>query len=112
LADLGALQGKTATEIEADVTKQGYSGVTANSGGKVFTKDVGNGRTMSVRVDPPTIRNPPKGFADEVAHCHKESVPTSAITNGNYPPSTPNQLKFDDMGRVSTDVRAVHIPIK
>lgn len=111
LSDLGELKGKPAADIEAELTKDGYSGVNGFGGGKVYTKDLGNGRTMAVRIDPATVRTPPKGFADEVAHAHKESVPTSAITSGNYSPKAPDLLRFDDMGRVSTDPRAVHIPI-
>jgi hypothetical protein len=63
-----------------------------------------------VRLDPATVRSPAKGFADEVDHGHKEIVPTSSVTAGNYPPSAVT-TKMDDSGSASTDKRAQHIPI-
>jgi hypothetical protein len=111
LKKIGSLSGKDQKNIEADLVSRGYNSATAHSGGKVLTKDLGNGRTMAVRLDPPTVRNPPKGFADEVPHAHKESIPTSTVQNGNYP-NGPHVRKFDDAGNTSSDPTAVHIPTK
>lgn len=109
---LGPLSGKSQNDIEADLQKQGYTGVKANSGGKVYTKDLGNGRVMAVRLDPAMQRNPPKGFADETPHAHKETLPTAEVSNGNYKPSAKGLMKFDDAGQPSGDPRKVHIPTK
>ncbi len=107
---LGPLQGKTEAEIETELVKQGYSGVNANSGGKVFTKDLGNGKAMAVRLDPAKTRVPPKGFADEVQHAHKESIPASELKNGNYSPAAKGLTKFADDGKPSVDPKKCHIP--
>jgi len=110
LDQLGPLGGKSQSDIEAQLLVQGYTGVKANSGGKVFTKDLGNGKTMAVRLDPAMQRNPPKGFADEKPHAHKESVPSAAVSNGNYSPTSSGLTKFDDLGKPSSDPGRVHIP--
>ena len=112
LAALGPLEGKTKSEIEATLAEQGYTSVKANSGGKVYTKDLGNDKTMAVRLDPAMNRQPPKGFADEVPHAHKESLPTSAVSAGNYSPGAAGLTKFDDAGQPATAPAKVHIPIK
>lgn len=113
LEKLTEFNGKTEAEIEAKLQELGYDGpVTANSGGKVYTKDLGNGRTIGVRLDPPQVRVEPKGWADELPHAHKESVPTTAVQDGNYSYRTPNKLTFDDRGKISNSAADIHIPIK
>ena len=112
LDDLGRLQGRKEAEIEQQLKKQGYSGpVVANSGGKIYTKDLGNGKTVAVRLDPAEVRTPPRGYADEVLHAHKETVPTSEVSAGNYSHKAKGKTRFDDNGHPSSDQRAVHIPI-
>jgi hypothetical protein len=118
LDKLGPLEGLSAEEIESKLKEQGFSGpVSAKSGGKVFVKDVGNGRTIGVRLDPAqptgpgTKRLTPKGWADEIPHSHKESVPTSEVKDGNYEPTAPDKLTLDDSGNPSADKKATHIPM-
>ena len=65
--------------------------------------------TASIRLDPANVRKRPKGFADEVPHAHKEIVPTNQVVDGNYPQTAASTL--NDLGNVSTDKRATHIPI-
>lgn len=67
-----------------------------------------DGTAVAIRVDPPMVRANPKGFADEVPHVHKETVPTNKITNGDYSPS--DATKFNDLGVPSNDPRQTHIP--
>lgn len=110
LSTLPQFAGKSKAEIERSLRRRGYSSVPAHSGGKVWTKGMPDGSTVAVRVDPPMVRTPPKGFADEVAHAHKEVVPTSAVTGGNYPASAAS--KFGDTGLPSTGPADAHIPIK
>jgi hypothetical protein len=105
---LGQLQGKSKVDIEAQLTAQGYSSVPANNGGTIWTKAGADGNTAAVRIDPAMVRANPKGFADEVSHVHKEIVPSSAVSNGNYPPSAATTL--DDFGNPTTDPRLTHIP--
>jgi hypothetical protein len=69
-----------------------------------------DGTTAAVRVDPATVRTPPKGFADEVPHAHKEFVPTSAVQSGNYPNSA--ATKLNDAGLPAANKAEAHIPIK
>jgi len=106
---VGPLQGRPQADIEADLKKQGYSGVTAKSGGKVYTKDLGDGRTAAVRLDPYNPRSP-AGYADAVPHAHKETLPSTAVSGGNYSNQAAGLTKFDDTGKPSTDMKAVHIP--
>jgi len=120
---LGPIEGLTPEEIEAKLKDQGFAGpAKAKSGGKVFTKDVGNGRTIGVRLDPaeatgPGTRRPEaKGWADEKPHSHKESVPSSEVHDGNYDPRAKEKLIFDDAGKVrnpkaASDKDATHIPM-
>jgi hypothetical protein len=86
LKNLPALSGKTTSETEALLKSRGYTSVSANNGGTVWTKNLPDGNTAAVRLDPPTIRSAPKGYADEVAHAHKEIIPTSKVAAGNYSP--------------------------
>jgi len=88
----------------------GYSAVPANSGGKVWTKSLPDGTTAAVRVDPAMVRTPPKNFADEVAHAHKEIVPTSSVVSGNYPPGA-TTARLDDLGNPASAPGQIHIPI-
>ena len=50
--------------------------------------------------------------ADEVAHAHKEIVPTDKVTNGNYKPK--HAQTYDDLGSPTSknDWDANHIPIQ
>ena len=106
---LGELEGKTEAEIEAKLKEKGYTSVTGNNGGKIWTKPTADGNTSVVRIDPAKIRNPPKGFADETPHIHKEIVPTNKVTNGNYKPS--DAIKLNDKGQPSSEPAEVHIPL-
>jgi hypothetical protein len=66
-------------------------------------------RIQSKTPDPLEFpRTPPKGFADEVAHVHKEIVPTDKVSNGNYAPSA--ATKLNDAGVPTSDPREAHIP--
>lgn len=86
----------------------GYTSVTGNNGGTIWTKALPDGNTAVVRVDPAMVRAKPKGFADEVPHVHKEIVPTSKVSSGNYKPA--DATKLDDCGVPSTDPGKTHIP--
>jgi hypothetical protein len=58
-----------------------------------------------------TTRTPPLGFADEVPHAHKESVPSAAVSKrGNYDPS--RATKYDDAANKTDEPRRTHIPIR
>ena len=67
-----------------------------------------DGNTAVVRIDPAMVRARPRGFADEVPHIHKEIVPTSKVTSGNYAPA--DATKLDDACIPSTDPSKTHIP--
>ena len=83
----------------------------ARSGGDVWTKSMPKGQTAAVRVDPAVVRNPPRGFADEVPHAHKEIVPTSEVgRRGNYDGSRATTL--DDTAVKTNDPARTHIPIQ
>jgi len=108
LKDLGELKGKSKTEIQQILAQRGYSAVPAHSGGEVWTMHLPDGTTAAVRLDPAMVRTPPKGYADEVPHAHKEVVPTSSVVNGNYQAAS---TKLDDHGNPATAPNQVHIPI-
>jgi hypothetical protein len=110
LRDVGTLQGKTRAEIENMLQQRGYTAVENNAkNGWVWTKNHPDGTTSAVRIDPPKVRNPPLGRADEVAHAHKEIVPSAKVVNGNYDP--PFATTLDDLGNLSVVHSATHIPI-
>ena len=44
------------------------------TGGKVWTKNMEDGNTVGVRIDPAKQRRNPLGHSDEVPHAHKEKV--------------------------------------
>lgn len=90
------------------MTALSFSQITGNNGGTIWTKTAADGNTAAVRVDPPMVRQNPKGFADEVPHVHKEIVPTKDVSNGNYPPSA--ATKLNDSSNSSSDPRQTHIP--
>jgi hypothetical protein len=108
IKSLGSLQGKSAAQIDVQLRRAGYTPTPANNGGTIWTKVASDGNTAAVRVDPPMVRTPPKGFADEVAHVHKEIVPTDKVSNGNYAPSA--ATKLNDAGVPTSDPREAHIP--
>ncbi|MBI2807784.1 MAG: RHS domain-containing protein [Planctomycetes bacterium] len=110
LSTMPQLAGKKQADIEKMLKRRGYTSVPAHSGGTVWTKSMPDGNTVAVRLDPPMVRTPPKGFADEVKHAHKEIVPTSAVSGGNYPPNAASKL--GDTGAPSTGPRDAHIPIQ
>jgi len=110
LRGLGPFEGKTPDEIDQLMASKGFGKVGAFSGGAVYTKQMGDGSTAAVRTDPAKVRIPPKNFADEKAHAHKEVVPTAMVANGNYAPKAKTSL--DDKGDVTTDPSKAHIPIK
>ena len=111
MKQLPSLNGKTKMEIEEVLQSREYTSVPAKNGGTVWTKDFPDGNTAAVRLDPPTIRDVPKGFADEVAHAHKEIVFTNNVVNGNYKPGK-NVVTLDDSSLVTTDPLKAHIPLK
>jgi hypothetical protein len=106
-----ALEGKTSAEIESTLLAKGYTSVPATNGGAFWTKDLPDGNTAVVRIDPATVRVSPKGFADEVPHAHKEIVPTAEITNGNYKPGT-TVTTLDDFCCATTNPAKTHIPTR
>ena len=87
--------------------------VSARSGGEVWTKNLPDGNTMAVRIDPTNPRSPPH-FADARPHAHLESIPTSQVTAGNYRGGT----TYTDTKTISTKGTNrnhnadVHIPLK
>jgi hypothetical protein len=110
LRDIGTLQGKTRAEIENILQQRGYTAVENNAkNGWVWTKSHPDGTTSAVRIDPAKLRNPPLGWADEVAHVHKEIVPSAKVVNGNYDP--PFATTLDYLGNLSVVRSATHIPI-
>jgi hypothetical protein len=114
IKDLPELTGKSRTEIEETLKNEGYSKVPSNDGsGSVWTKQGSDGNTSAVRLDPATVRTPPKGFADEVPHAHKENVPTNEVQNGNYksPSSRLNDKGEVPSGNKNQSKRDQHIPI-
>lgn len=109
LQSLPALSGKTKAEIEAELIARGYTSTPAHSGGTVWTKPGNDGITSAVRIDPAVIKKKPKGWADEVPHVHKETVPTSKVdASGNY--GWQDATTHNDAGFPSTDKRDTHIP--
>lgn len=110
LRALGPLEGRTAADIERELTDRGFRATPARGGGTVWTKEMPKGQTAAVRIDPATSRTPLRGFADEVPHAHKEIVPTSAVSKrGNYDPS--RSLSLDDAASKTADPTRTHIPI-
>jgi RHS repeat-associated protein len=105
---LGSLAGKSAADIEALLLANGFSKTVGKNGGAIWTKALPDGNTAAVRIDPPKVRVPPESKADEVPHVHKEIVPTSRVTNGNYPNRGVTTL--DDNGIPNRDPRDTHIP--
>ena len=106
---LGSLRGKRRGDIERRLGSRGYTAVPGFGGGTVWTKSMPDGSTAAVRLDPAKVRTPPLNYADKVPHAHKEVVPTSGVTNGNYPPSA--ATKLNDAGAPSTNHTDTHIPI-
>ena len=107
---IGELRGKNAMTIRKILKKQGYTKVEGRGGGEVWTKSCNDGTTASVRIDPAKVRTPPKGYADEVTHVHKETVPTAKVTDGNY--SARDATTYDDSGNQSIIKQDIHIPIE
>ncbi|WP_346882950.1 RHS repeat-associated core domain-containing protein [uncultured Algibacter sp.] len=112
LDDVGPIVGKKKTDVQKTLKDQGFSKQTAGNGGEVWTKAGSDGNTAAVRLDPAMSRNPSKGFADEVPHGHKEIVPTSSVSDGNYgQPRTSGSQSYNDAGNLSRNPRETHIPI-
>ena len=111
LSALPNLAGKTVAEIESTLRAKGYTSVTANNEGAVWTKPLPDGNTAAVRIDPATVRATPRGFADEVPHAHKEIVPTTEVINGNYRPGKA-VTTLDDWCCTTKNPAETHIPIK
>ncbi len=104
------LSGRSTASIESELRQRGFKPCSARSGGTVWTKPMPKGQTAAVRIDPAMQRTPPKGFADEVPHAHKESVSTSAVNKrGNYDPT--RAITLDDSAQKTTDPLRTHIPI-
>jgi RHS repeat-associated protein len=90
------------------------------NGGRIWTKDLGNGNSIGVRIDDPVVQGPPvpgvsrptlQGFADEVPHVHKEIFPTANKSDWLTRPvdGEPWLTKLDDSGTPSTNPGDVHI---
>ena len=112
---LGPLSGRRRRDIEKRLRQRGYTAVEARSGGKVWTKNMEDGNTVGVRIDPAVQREVSLGQSDEVPHAHKEKIPTDKIRNGNY--RDRHAERFDDHGVIintnsDEDIRRAHIPIK
>ncbi|MDI3288314.1 RHS repeat-associated core domain-containing protein [Polyangium sp. 15x6] len=109
LRDLGALSGRSRSDIEKELKSRGYRSCAAESGGTVWTKKMSKGQTAVVRLDPAEQRDPPRGFADEVPHAHKEIIATAAVNNrGNF---KRRATKLNDSATKTDDPRQTHIPI-
>jgi RHS repeat-associated protein len=109
LRQLGRLEGRSASAIAKLLTKRGFRSTLGRNGGTVWTKKMPKGQTAVVRLDPPTPPTP-RAWADEVAHAHKEIVPTAAVNRrGNFDGDRATTL--DDAARRTLEPRATHIPI-
>ncbi|MFT3684732.1 MAG: RHS repeat-associated core domain-containing protein [Phycisphaerales bacterium] len=109
IQQLGPLQGQSRVQIGTTLQAKGFTRVTGMNGGEVWTKPGSDGNTAMVRIDPPMTRPTPRGFADEVPHVHKETVPTSSVINGNTPRGV-RPTTYDDTGAPSSNPRDTHIP--
>jgi len=109
LQHLPNLAMRPAGDIENELQAGGYTGVPANSGGRVYTRDLGNGYTIAVRLDPAVRRSPPRNYADEVNHAHIEIVETQHVNAGNYSPGTART--YDRNGQFTQDRSQTHIPL-
>ncbi len=127
-AELGPLKGRTGADIINTLNSKDWKGIAANGGGMVFTKDLGNGTTAVVRVDPAhwggrgglpaqgsiEVYSSEKGIlptrpgieaqydpqrADAVGHVHKESVPTSEINGVNKTKFLPDGTRNPNFGQ-------------
>ena len=105
---LGPLSGRRRRDIEKRLRQRGYTAVDARSGGKVWTKNMEDGNTVGVRIDPASGND---GFVDNRLHAHKEIVSSDKIIDGNYKPK--HAKTFDDLGNQTSknDWEANHIPI-
>jgi len=107
LKSLPQLKGMDQSAIADTLRARGYTEVPAKSGGSVWTKDLPDGDTAAVRLDPPNARSP-SDFADAVEHAHKEIVPSSKVVEGNYHPKFATTL--DDFCNATTCKASIHIP--
>jgi len=122
IRNLPALHNMLPSKIRNILRNRGYTMVGSrnnatgsNTAGQVWTKNLPDGYTASVRIDPAESRSPPLGRADEVPHAHKEIVPTSSVSNGNYgPPRLSGSILCDDTGNIAMqgDFKGMHIEIK
>ncbi|WP_219133122.1 RHS repeat-associated core domain-containing protein [Janthinobacterium sp. UMAB-60] len=122
IKNLPALNNMLPSDIRKILRRRGYTMVGSrtnpsgsNKRGQVWTKNLPDGNTAAVRIDPAEKRAIPLGNADEVPHAHKEIVPTSSVTNGNYaPPKISGAKLCDDTGKPAAagDYKAMHIEIK
>lgn len=113
LSEVGQLKGKTKAEIQQMLTEQGFTKVESYGGeGEVWTKPGSDGNTTAVRIDPPKVKTPPQGHADEVPHVHKEVVPSDKVIDGNYRPR--DAQTYNDNGNPTSrnDWQSNHIVIK
>ncbi|WFR80907.1 RHS repeat-associated core domain-containing protein [Janthinobacterium rivuli] len=122
IKNLPALNNMLPSDIRKILRRRGYTMVGSrtnpsgsNKRGQVWTKNLPDGNTAAVRIDPAEKRTIPLGNADEVPHAHKEIVPTSSVANGNYaPPKISGAKLCDDTGKLASagDYKAMHIEIK
>ena len=116
MASLPNFSGKTPGQIRRILRSRGYTSSPAHSGGEIWMKNLPDGNTASIRIDPRKVRTPPLGYADETPHFHKESVPTDKVSNGNYKPKHSVQYNDQDIssskGTNINHAADVHIPMK
>lgn len=113
LDKIGPLKDLTPEEIAAKLRELGYDGpLEGDNGGDIYVKNLPNGRSVRIRVDPAEVRKNPKGWADEKPHVHKEGVDTGATDEDTAGKSAKNPVRYDDSGCPSDDHEDVHIPTK
>ena len=113
LDKVDSLKDLSPDQIADILKKQGYSGpLPGDNGGDIYVKNLPNGRSVRIRVDPAEIRKNPKGWADEKPHVHKEGVDTGANDSETAGKSAKNQVRYDDSGCPSNEPEDVHIPIR
>ncbi len=110
---IGPLKGLTPEQIAEKLKKLGYDGPLAgDNDGDIFIKNLPNGRSVRVRVDPAEVRKNPKGWADEKSHVHKEGVDTGTSNEDTASKSAKNPVRYDDSGCASDNPEDIHIPTK
>ena len=113
---VGNLEGMTGKEIKQRLQSLGYKGPfrTAN-GGKAYIKDLGNGYSSQIRVDPiqwDPEQESPSERAGARPHVHKEGVRTKQTNADTYDQNNDKgKITYDDENCPSSDPYKTHIPI-